>query len=106
DHAALAGDWSWLGAVAEQALAGGLGGRVDDDLATAGPWGFDPAQVRAPVLLLHGGQDRVAPSAHGSWLAGRIPSAELWLRPDDGHISVLGSADAALGWLRDRADER
>jgi hypothetical protein len=30
-----------------------------------------------PVLLLHGGQDRVAPSIHARWLAGAIPSAEL-----------------------------
>ena len=99
DHAAIAGPWSWLGGVAGQALEGGLGGMVDDDLAYVAPWGFDPGQVRAPVLLLHGGQDRVAPSSHARWLATRIPSAELWLRPDAGHISVLNSAEAALDWL-------
>ncbi len=76
---------------------------VDDDLAYVAPWGFDPAGVNAPVLLLHGGQDRVAPSAHARWLSGTIPAAELWLRPDDGHISVLSSAEAALGWLREHA---
>jgi pimeloyl-ACP methyl ester carboxylesterase len=32
------------------------------------------------------------------------PSAELWLRPDAGHISVLGSGAAALSWLREHAD--
>ena len=103
DRAALAGPWSWLGDVAEQALEGGLGGMVDDDLAYVAPWGFDPGQVRSPVLFLHGGQDRIAPSAHGRWLAGHTPSAELWLRPGDGHISVLTSGAAALGWLRERA---
>jgi pimeloyl-ACP methyl ester carboxylesterase len=66
------------------------------------PWGFDPAAVRVPVLLVHGGQDRVVLSSHGGWLAGRVPSAELWLRPEDGHVSVLSSAEAALGWLRER----
>jgi pimeloyl-ACP methyl ester carboxylesterase len=105
DHAALAGSWSWLGEIAGQALEGGLGGMVDDDLAYVVPWGFDPGQVRAPVLLLHGGQDRVAPSSHAKWLAHRIPSAELWLRPDDGHISVLQSAEAALGWLCEHAGQ-
>jgi pimeloyl-ACP methyl ester carboxylesterase len=104
DHAALAGPWSWLGQIAGQALEGGVGGMVDDDLAYVAPWGFDPAGVRVPVLLLHGGQDRIAPSAHATWLASRIPSAELWLRPNDGHISVLQSADAAVGWLRERRE--
>jgi pimeloyl-ACP methyl ester carboxylesterase len=99
DHAALAGAWSWLGGVVGKALLGGLGGMVDDDLSYVAPWGFDPKRVRAPVLLLHGGQDRVAPRSHAEWLARRVPSAELWLRPDDGHISVLQSGAEALGWL-------
>jgi pimeloyl-ACP methyl ester carboxylesterase len=100
---AIAVALSWLGEVAGQALEGGPGGMVDDDLATVAPWGFDPGQVGAPVLFLHGGQDRVAPCSHGRWLARHARSAELWLRPDDGHISVLNSGEAAMGWLRDRA---
>jgi len=104
DHAALAGAWSWLGAVAGQALEGGLGGMVDDDLAYVAPWGFDPGQVPSPVLFLHGGQDRMVPSSHGEWLARHSRSAELWLRPDDGHISVLHSGAAALGWLWEHAN--
>jgi pimeloyl-ACP methyl ester carboxylesterase len=105
DHAALGGAWSWLGIVAEQALEGGLGGMVDDDLSIVAPWGFDPGQVHPPVLFLHGGQDRIAPSAHAKWLASRIRSAELWLRPDDGHISVLHSGAGGLGWLREHANQ-
>jgi pimeloyl-ACP methyl ester carboxylesterase len=104
DHAALAGPWSWLGEVAGQAEAGGRGGMVDDELSYVAPWGVDPGQVRAPVLLLHGGQDRVVPSSHARWLASQIPSAELWLRPDDGHISVLHSTPAALGWLEEHTN--
>ncbi len=61
-------------------------------------------QVTVPVLVFHGGRDRMVPSAHGAWLAARCPDAELWLRPDDGHVSVLGScAVAALDWLVARA---
>ena len=105
DHAALAGAWSWLGAVAGQALEGGLGGMVDDDLSYVAPWGFDPGKVRAPVLFLHGGQDRIVPASHGRWLASQARAAELWLRPDDGHVSVLSSAAAAMAWLRERADQ-
>ena len=102
DVAALAGEWSWFMDVFDApALAGGMGGFVDDDLAGVGAWGFDPTDIVAPALFLHGCRDRVVPAAHGVWLARRCPSAELWLYPDDGHISVLGSgAVAAMGWLR------
>jgi pimeloyl-ACP methyl ester carboxylesterase len=100
DHAALAGEWSWLGRVAGQAIEGGPAGLIDDELANVGPWGFDPAQVVPPVLFLHGQQDRMVPSSHGQWLSGVCPSAELRLFPEDGHISVLRAGADALKWLR------
>ena len=104
DHAALSGAWSWVLDVVNPAVEAGPGGLIDDDLAYVAPWGFDPARVVAPVLLLHGGRDRVVPSSHGEWLARRCPSAELWLSPDDGHISVLNQSAAAMEWLREQAD--
>ena len=104
DEAALAGEWSWFIDVVRPALAGGMGGFIDDDLAGVGEWGFDPADVVAPALFQHGGRDRVVPAAHRAWLARRCPSAELWLRPDDGHISILNQSAAAMGWLREKAD--
>jgi pimeloyl-ACP methyl ester carboxylesterase len=104
DEAALAGEWSWFIDVVRPALAGGMGGFIDDDLAGVGAWGFDPADVVAPALFLHGGRDRVVPAAHGEWLARRCPSAELWLRPDDGHISILDQGAAAMSWLREHAE--
>lgn len=103
DQAALEGSWSWLAGVAGQAIEGGPDGQVDDDLADVAPWGFDPAGVTAPVLFLHGGQDRIAPSSHAEWLAGRCPPAQLRLYPGDGHVSVLDSAATALDWLAEQA---
>ncbi|WP_035792018.1 alpha/beta fold hydrolase [Kitasatospora mediocidica] len=101
DHAALGAAWRWLATVAGEALRGGIGGMVDDDLAYVAPWGFDPARVTTPTLVLHGDRDRVVPSGHGAWLARNCgPAAELWARPDDGHISVLNSSEQALAWLR------
>jgi pimeloyl-ACP methyl ester carboxylesterase len=105
DEDALAGEWSWFIDVVDSALAGGMGGFIDDDLADVGAWGFDPADVIAPALFLHGGRDRVVPSSHSEWLARHCRSAELRLYPEDGHISVLNSgAAAAMGWLRERAE--
>ena len=103
DHAALAGEWGWFSSVVGPALQDGPGGLIDDDLAYVAPWGFDPAAVRAPVLLLHGDEDRIAPVAHAQWLARRIPTAELRVLPGDGHISVLKSSASALEWLAARA---
>ncbi|MBJ3809886.1 alpha/beta hydrolase [Streptomyces flavofungini] len=99
DHAALAAAWSWFGDVVGPAVESGPGGLIADDLAYVTPWGCDPARITAPVLILHGGSDRVVPSAHGRWLARRCASAELRLSPADGHISVLDSGAAALEWL-------
>ena len=106
DHAAAFGAWSWLGSVAGQALATNQDAIVDDDLAYVTPWGFDPGQISTPVLLVHGAQDRLVPSSHATWLAQRCPTAELWLRPDDGHVSILNSSVMALDWLREHAGHR
>jgi pimeloyl-ACP methyl ester carboxylesterase len=104
DHAALEGEWSWFADVVGPAVEGGPGGLIDDDLAYVSPWGADPTGAKAPILLLHGGRDRVVPSSHGEWLARHCPSTELRLYADDGHISVLNQGAAALEWLRRQAD--
>ena len=103
DLAALEGEWSWFTSVVRPAVAKGPGALIDDDLAYVSHWGFDPACVVAPTLLVHGGRDRVVPASHSEWLVSHCPSAELWLRPEDGHISVLGAGEAAMGWLREQA---
>ena len=99
DRRTLQGPWSWLLDVIVPALEAGPAARIDDDLAFVAPWGFDVAQVGAPVLLLHGGRDRVVPAAHSAWLAGRCPTAELRLHADDGHLSILDAAEDAVEWL-------
>jgi pimeloyl-ACP methyl ester carboxylesterase len=99
DQVTFAGPWSWILEVVHPALAAGPAALIDDDLAYVAPWGFDPADVSVPLLIVHGGADLMVPGAHGVWLAEHCPTAELWLRPEDGHISILESAGAALEWL-------
>ena len=103
DLAVLAGEWAWLERVVGPALAAGPGGLIADDLAYVAPWGFDPVEVVAPTLFVHGGRDRIVPCSHSEWLARQCPRAELRLSPDDGHLSILGLAGQALEWLRERA---
>jgi pimeloyl-ACP methyl ester carboxylesterase len=100
DRAALAGAWSWFLSVVNPAVEAGPAAQIDDDLAYVAPWGFDPAGVRAPALLVHGDADRMVPAAHSAWLAAHIAGAELRLVPGEGHISVLPAAAVpALEWL-------
>ncbi|WP_127573905.1 alpha/beta fold hydrolase [Georgenia faecalis] len=99
DWAALEGPWSSLGADAGQAEAGGPDGLIDDDVAFASPWGFDPATIEPPVLVVHGGHDRMVPASHSEWLIRTLPHAELWYRPRDGHVSVLAALPLTLDWI-------
>ena len=99
DWATLQHDWESLGGDAMKAGTESHDGLVDDDVALASPWGFELAQVAAPALLVHGGQDRVVPPAHAHWLLRACPRGELWLRPCDGHVSVLDACPVAMDWL-------
>ena len=102
DMAALGGGWSWLAGVAGQAIQQGDEGYLEDTLASVRPWGFRPAAIRVPVLIMHGAKDKMVPCAHGEWLAARCPAAELRVVPDAAHITVLDSAPEALTWLAAR----
>ena len=106
DHAAVFGAWSWMGTVVDQVLKTDQGGMVDDDLAYVTPWGCDLREISTPVLVVHGAQDRLVPSSHAIWLAQRCRTAELWLRPDDGHVSILNSSVMTLDWLREHVSHR
>jgi pimeloyl-ACP methyl ester carboxylesterase len=100
DWDALAGPWQELAADAGAAGRRSPAAEVQDDLAYTAPWGFALAAVRAPVLVIQGGADRMIPAHHAHRLLRELPRGELWLRPRDGHVSVLGACPIALDWLR------
>lgn len=70
------------------ALKRGYYGWMDDDLAFVQPWGFDLTQISKPVELWQGDEDFMVPHAHGQWLATKIPTAELHMVANEGHISL------------------
>ncbi len=93
DAAVLNGEYA-LGLI--QTIRTGLVARTDgwrdDDLAFVSPWGFDPAAIAVPLLIVHGRQDLFVPQAHGRWLAARVPAAITSFDPNGGHLTVAASA--------------
>jgi pimeloyl-ACP methyl ester carboxylesterase len=99
DWATLQAEWAELGQDAMRAGQAGPDGLIDDDVAYAKPWGFDLEAIAAPVLVVQGGEDRVIPPAHAEALLRALPNGELWLRPRDGHVSILRACPVAMDWL-------
>ena len=86
DRRALEGDFAeFLAESFRVALAEGVDGWFDDDLAFRADWGFSLGAIRVPVTIWQGGDDRMVPAAHGAWLAAHVPGARAELRPDEGH---------------------
>jgi pimeloyl-ACP methyl ester carboxylesterase len=71
------------------ALAPGVEGWLDDDLAFVEPWGFELDAITVPVQLWHGDHDLFVPPAHGRWLAERIPGVDARLSDVDGHLTLV-----------------
>jgi pimeloyl-ACP methyl ester carboxylesterase len=93
DRAALTGDYAE--SVAEDvrlALANGIWGWFDDDLAFLRPWGFDVAAIRVPVDVWQGAQDTMVPFAHGRWLADHCGTVRAHLSADHGHLSLAAAS--------------
>jgi pimeloyl-ACP methyl ester carboxylesterase len=103
DWAALDSAWASLGDDAGTAGAAGPDGLIDDDVAFATPWGFEPAEIGVPVLVVQGDADRVVPPSHGRRLHDLIPRSELWLRPGAGHVSILDQIPRAMDWILARS---
>src|SRR3954463_2985693 len=99
DWAALSEGWAALGQDAGRAGSDGPDGLIDDDVAFAKPWDVDLGAIASPVLVVQGGADRMIPASHAESLLGQIPTAELWLRPRDGHVSLLDASAVAFDWL-------
>lgn len=82
-----------------------LAGQFDDHVAFCTPWGFDPADIRCPTLVWHGGADVYSPPGHSRWLASRIPDSVLDVDPDEGHFGALRYLPDLLTWIVKAADQ-
>ena len=101
DAAVLTGEYAeYLAEATRRAIGDRLDGWIDDDFVFMNPWGFELDEIRVPVQLLHGAQDRFVPIAHGEWLAERIPGVEAHLSAEDGHLTIqLARIGDVHAWL-------
>ena len=76
----------------------GVWGWVDDDLAFLEPWGFELGEIAVPTEIRYGSKDVLVPAAHGAWLAGHVPEAEVFVDDSAGH---LAEPEKALAIMRD-----
>ena len=89
-----------------EAWDGSADGVFDDAQVYAQPWGFDPEEIRVPVTVWHGRDDRNFRWPLAEALAARIPGARLHIVENEGHYSLpFGQAHAILGELRKSATD-
>ena len=103
DAATLSGELAkFMTSSMKDGLAQGSQGWWDDNCVIR-PWGFDPADIAIPVLLLHGKHDKFVPFGHGEWLAAHNPGVEARLSEDDRHLTLLENRIPEVhAWLPDR----
>lgn len=88
-------DWS-----GRDGLAASAEGLFEDGMAFVNPWGFDPAAISVPLLVMHGREDLFVPFGHGQWLAAHIPGAQARLLDHDGHLTLLQNRVGEIhAWL-------
>ncbi|RFU33256.1 hypothetical protein B7463_g3041, partial [Scytalidium lignicola] len=92
----------YIGEGFHEALRVSADGWVDDDLAFTKPWGFELSEIKVPVFLYQGTEDKMVPYAHGEWLAKQLPQDKVkkHLLPSEGHMSIfLGQEDLMIDEL-------
>ncbi len=97
DLAVLNGEFGeYLALTSTSAVAAGIAGWRDDDLAFVTGWGFTVGDVAVPAAVWQGDQDAMVPFAHGEWLAAHLASATPHLLTGEGHLSLVSNHIEAI----------
>jgi pimeloyl-ACP methyl ester carboxylesterase len=80
----------------------GMDGWVDDSLAFAQPWGFQPETITVPVGIWRGTDDSGVPTEHADWLLAHIATARGHLYTG-GHLPDADIYRQIYDWLHSSA---
>jgi pimeloyl-ACP methyl ester carboxylesterase len=80
---------SWLIDTFAEPFRNGTGGVVDDTLAVARLWGFEPEIVGTPVWMWQGDADTTVLPALAEELRRALPQSQMTLLPDEGHFTLF-----------------
>jgi pimeloyl-ACP methyl ester carboxylesterase len=76
-------------AFVREALRQGTAGCVQDYRIFGDPWGFDLEQIRVPVHIWEGSDDRTGPPGYRAFLQRHIAHSTVNVVPGEGHLSLL-----------------
>jgi pimeloyl-ACP methyl ester carboxylesterase len=72
---------------------------IEDYLVCRSHWGFDPGDMRIPVTVWHGQDDRLVPLSHTLTLAAAIPGCAARVEPGGGHFFYSRRLTEIIGSL-------
>jgi pimeloyl-ACP methyl ester carboxylesterase len=75
-------------ASARESTRQGARGLVEDMRVAMRPWGFDPADIRVPLLVWQGDEDSSIRESWGVWWVDAVPGARLIRCPGEGHLLI------------------
>lgn len=70
-------------------MAPGIEGALDDFESDGADWGIQLSEIKKPVALFQGDEDRFCTPAHGHYLRDNLGNAELILLQGQGHLSIV-----------------
>ena len=76
-------------AFVREAVRQGTKGCVHDYRIFGEPWGFSLEEVKVPVQIWEGSDDRTGPPGYRTFLQTHIPQATVTVVPGEGHLSLL-----------------
>ena len=80
-----------------EAVRDSIDGWLDDVMALGSPWGFDLSDIKSPVLLWHGVEDKFSPASHARG-GQEDPHCGSYQKPDRAHFAAVEILPETLTW--------